>query len=96
MDESLAQKLTQIEHSLQVSTRERLDWSHPVSVCCGSLGTTHMNISKFGKSLDDILLSKSSVNDNGSKLKCRLSQQASGACDASQFLSDKLCREHMT
>ena len=69
MDESLAQKLTQIEHKLQVSTHGRLDWSHPVSVCCMSLGTTHMNISKFGKSLDDRLLSKSSVNDNGSKLK---------------------------
>ena len=32
MDESLAQKLAQIEHKLQVCTHERLEWSHPVSV----------------------------------------------------------------
>jgi len=59
-------------------------------IVAGHWKPAQMNISKFGKSVDGTMLSNSSVNDNNSILKHRLSQQASGACNASQFPPDRL------
>ena len=81
MDESFVQKLTKIEHTLQVSTHERLEWLHSVA---GHREPAQTKTFKFGRSRDNTMLSNSSVDVDNNTLKCRLSQQASGACNASE------------
>ena len=79
MEESFVQKLTKIEHTLQVSTHDKLEWFHSVA---GHWEPAQTKIFKFGRSQDNTMLGNSSPDVDNNTLKCRLSQQASGVCNA--------------